>query len=191
MEKILFIDAAARQESRTRELASYLTGKLQGNVHRLALYETDIPRLDAARLEWRNQCCADGNFEDVYFSLAKELAAADIIVIAAPYWDLSFPAVLKQYLEAVSVTGITFTYSEKGVPVGLCAARKLYYVTTAGGRIFNDEPGYGYVRSLFTDMYGVKEAACIKAEELDIFGADIGGIMDAARADIDALLARG
>ena len=41
------------------------------------------------------------------FDLARQFARAEIIVMAAPYWDLSFQAALKQYLEQVNVVGIT------------------------------------------------------------------------------------
>ena len=34
------------------------------------------------------------------FDLAGQFAGADTIVIAAPFWDLSFPAALKQYMQA-------------------------------------------------------------------------------------------
>ena len=186
MKKILFIDAAARKDSRTRALAGCLLEKLDGEVTRRSLYAEELPRLDEERLNWRNACCEAKDFKDAYFDLAKELAAADIIVVAAPYWDLSFPAVLKQYLEAVTINGITFTYSETGTPIGFCKAQKLYYVTTAGGPIVNDAFGYGYVRSLFCDMFGVKEALCLKAEGLDIWGADVEGILQDARNAAEA-----
>ena len=188
MKEILYIDACVRQDSRTRALADYLLSKLPGRVSHLVLQDTEIPPLDEDRLNRRNACCSSKDFSDPYFSLARQLAAADVIVVAAPYWDLSFPAVLKQYVEAVSINGITFTYSDKGLPVGLCRAEKLYYVTTAGGPIFNDAPGYGYIRSVFHDLYGVKDSVCIKAEGLDIYGADVENILGAARQAIDALL---
>lgn len=187
MKEILYIDAAVRKDSRTRELADFLVQKLPGNVTRRYLYTTEIPPLDEERLSWRNECCPRRDFRDPYFALAKELAAADLIVVAAPYWDLSFPAVLKQYVEAVSVNGITFTYSEEGIPIGLCRAEKLYYVTTAGGPIMNDAFGYGYIRSVFRDLFGVKESCCIKAEGLDIYGADVEKILDDARGQIRKL----
>lgn len=57
-----------------------------------------------------------GDFSNEMFKYAHQFAESDTVVIAAPYWDLSFPAVLKAYLEAVSVCGITFKYDEQGVP---------------------------------------------------------------------------
>ena len=73
-------------------------------------------------------------------------------MIAAPFWDLSFPASLRQYLEQVNVPGITFRYTEEGIPVSLCRARRLYYVTTAGGYYFPEEYGYGYVKALAENL---------------------------------------
>ncbi len=104
--------------------------------------------------------------------LYRQFAAADTIVIAAPFWDLSFPAMLKQYFEQISAIGITFKYSEEGYPVGLCKAKKLYYVTTAGGMFFPEEYGFGYIRALAENFYGIKECIMFKAIGLDIDGAD-------------------
>ena len=41
---------------------------------------------------------------------------ADEIVIGAPYWDLSFPAALKTYLEHCCVCDVTFHYTQEGRP---------------------------------------------------------------------------
>ena len=190
MDSILFIDAAVRESSRTRALAAYLAERLNGAVTRLALADTALPALDAARLDWRTDCCARGDFSGAYFDFAKQFAAADAIVIAAPYWDGSFPALLKQYLETICVTDLTFRYTQSGAPQGLCRAKALWYVTTAGGTIFDDSFGYGYVRALAQGMFGIPETHLIKAEGLDIVGADEGAILAAARAEIDRALAQ-
>ena len=108
-----------------------------------------------------------------------------IIVIAAPYWDLSFPAVLKQYLEQVSVVDITFTYTPEGIPKGLCKAKRLYYVTTAGGDYAPDEYGFGYVESLCKSLYGIQDVKLIKAVGLDIVGADVENILAESKKEID------
>ena len=175
---ILFLNACVRKESRTRSLASYLISKLHDDVKTVQLSELDFPRADESFLKKRDACIEKGDYSAAMFDLAKEFAAADTIVIAAPFWDFSFPAALKQYIEQINVLGITFSYTEEGVPVGLCRAEKLYYVTTAGGRIFSDEYGYGYVKALAQNFYGIKEVEIIKAIGLDIMGADAGAIMD-------------
>ena len=112
------------------------------------------------------------------FSLAKQFARADCIVMAAPYWDLSFPASLKQYIEQINVLGITFTYSSEGIPQGLCKARRLYYVTSAGGNYVPLEYGFGYVKALAQNFYGIRDVQLIKATGLDLEGADADGIVE-------------
>ena len=113
-------------------------------------------------------------------ALACQFAEADIIVVAAPYWDLSFPAILKAYFEQINVLGLTFEYTEDGFPRGLCKAKKLIYVTTAGGPIISDEFGYGYVKALAQNFYGISNVCQVKAEGLDVIGADEEGILNKA-----------
>ena len=127
---------------------------------------------DEAYLAHRDRLLAEGRFEDPMFGLARQFAAADRIVIAAPYWDLSFPAVLKQYIEKINVPGITFYYTPEGVPRGLCRAKELYYVMTAGGMYVPPEFGFGYVEALAKNFYGIREVRFIQAAGLDIDGAD-------------------
>lgn len=186
MKNILLIDACVRSCSRTRALAEHLLDRLGGTVTRLALCETELPTLDEARLDWRMDCCAQQNFEDAYFDYARQFAAADVIVIAAPFWDGSFPAVLKKYLETVCITHLTFRYTENGVPEGLCRAKQLWYVTTAGGPIGDDPFGCGYVCALAQNMFSIPEVHFCKAECLDVWGADDRAILAAAMAEIDA-----
>ena len=89
-------------------------------------------------------------------------------MIAAPYWDLMFPAVFKTYLENVSVSGITFDYSSDGIPTGLCKASNLYYVTTAGGYIGENNFGFTYIKALAEKLFGIPNTKCFSAEGLDI-----------------------
>jgi len=182
--EILFIDACVRAESRTRALANTLLGNLDGNITHLKLWETELPEIDEIAIKNRNIDGKNNRFDAPVYDLAKQFAAADCIVIAAPFWDLSFPAVLKKYIEAITVSGITFRYSEQGIPIGMCRAEKLLYVTTAGGPIFNDEFGYGYIKTMAQQMYGIGDCVCFKAENLDIIGADVESIIKTAEKQI-------
>ena len=76
--------------------------------------------------------------------------------------------------------GITFTYTSEGVPRGLCKAKRLTYITTAGGDFFPEEYGFGYVKALARNFYGISDVNLIKALGLDIYGADIEKIINAA-----------
>ena len=170
MNKILFINACLRDESRTLRLAENILEKTNGIIKTINLYEEDIKPLSKENLSLRDKAAASDDFSDNYFRYAKEFKDADEIIIAAPYWDLSFPAVLKQYIEHINVLGITFEYSPEGVPIGLCKAKKLYYVMTAGGTYVPEEFGFGYIKALSQNFYGIKDVELIKAIGLDIQG---------------------
>ena len=149
MEKqILYVNACVRKESRTRSLAKKLLARLDMPYEEIRLEDISFPAVTEEYLNTRDQLLSQEAFQDPLFDLARQFSEAETIVIAAPYWDLSFPAMLKQYLEQITVVGITFKYSEKGIPVGLCRAKRLFYVTTAGGFFAPEEYGFGYVKGL-------------------------------------------
>ena len=180
MNKILFIDACVRGESRTRFLAKQVLSQLEGRVTEVKPAAATMPIVSEQFILSRNDATARRDFSDSAYAPARQFAEADVIVIAAPYWDLSFPAILKAYFEQINVVGLTFEYTEDGRPRGLCRARKLIYVTTAGGPIISDEYGYGYVKALAQTFYGIPEVSQIKAEGLDVIGADVERILKEA-----------
>ena len=183
---VLFINACVRKGSRTKELADCVLSKRGEPYEEVYLNAIDFPVVDEDFLNRRDRLIAHRMFGDPMFDLARQFAEADEIVIAAPFWDLSFPAAVKQYFEQVNVTGITFYYTPEGIPAGLCRARRLTYVTTAGGEFFPEEYGAGYVKALAQDFYGIPEFRLIKATGLDIVGADADAIIDSAKASIAA-----
>ncbi len=181
---ILFINACLRENSRTAELAQYLLDTLDGEISEVCLYQEHILPLDKAGLAKRE----NHDYSGLEYRFAKQFANADTIVIAAPFWDLSFPSVLKIYLENITVSGITFEYSEEGRPVGKCKAKKLYYITTAGGYIGENNFGFDYIEALARNFYGIDDVHCYAAEGLDILGADVKSIMDRAKELIIRML---
>ena len=173
----LYINCCVRKESRTNRLAKAVLQKLGEDFTELKLYEENLRPLDLEKLNRRTELIERGDFSDKMFDCAKQFANADTIVIAAPYWDLSFPAALKQYFEHINVLGITFRYTPEGTPVGLCRAKRLYYVTTAGGAFVPEEFGFGYVKALAQGFYGIDDVRLLQAVGLDIDGADPEAIL--------------
>lgn len=168
MRDILFVNACPRPRSRTLELARQVLGRMGGRVREICLFEECPAYLTRESLELRDRCLAAGETSHPLLRYAREFAEADEIVIAAPYWDLSFPAMLKAYLENVSVVGVTFRYGQNGIPMGLCKAKKLCYVTTAGGFIGENDFGFSYVKALSETLFGIGSVTRIAAEGLDI-----------------------
>ena len=109
MEKILLINACPRPCSRTFELTQAVLKELEGEITELKLYEMSLLALDFTGMEKRHQAAAKQDFSDSMFDEAKTFALADAVVIAAPYWDLMFPAALKVYLENITVCGMIRT----------------------------------------------------------------------------------
>ena len=184
---ILYINACVRRDSRTRQLAERLLARLNAPFEEVRPHELALPLVDEAFLARRDRLIAEGRFDDPLFGLARRFANAGKIVIAAPYWDLSFPAALKQYIEQINVVGITFKYSEAGIPVGLCRADQLFYVTTAGGDFALDAFGFGYIEALARNYYGIQDVRKIETLGLDIAGADADAIMNAAQARLSGM----
>lgn len=188
MPTLLFVNACIRgMDSRTLALSERLLQNIsEQNSHDLAfkieeirLSTENLLPLNYERLLRREELLAEGNFSDTMFDYANAMAQADMVVIAAPYWDMSFPSMLKIFFELASVVGITFAYAEDGTPVGLCSATDMYYVTTSGGYIGDCNFGFEYVNAL-CNLYGIQNSHFVCAEGLDMEGADIDAIMEQA-----------
>ena len=180
---ILFVNGCVRENSRTLELAKAVLAKETDAIEEVRLYPGGPEGLDAEKLALRDELLAKGDLNHPMLRWARQFAQAETIVIAAPYWDLAFPAKVRAYLEEVTVSGITFRYGESGIPQGLCKAKRLIYVTTAGGPIFQNY-GYEYIKALAQGFYGIPNVSIVKAEGLDIRGADPEAIMAEAKAAI-------
>ncbi len=188
MERILFINACPRPGSRTLELAQHVLSKLDGEIDEIDLFDAEIAPLDPEGMAARETAVKEHDLSAPILKYALQFAAADTVVVAAPYWDLLFPTPVRAYFEAVTVSGVTFRYSPEGFPMGLCRARRLIYVTTAGGPIGEYNLGYDYIKALSKLYYGIEDTLCFKAEFLDTIGADVPALMAGAKQVIDQTL---
>ena len=179
---ILFVNGCARTNSRTLDLAKTVLDCEKDTVLEVSLFKDGPEPLNEERLLLRDGLLRQRAYDHPLLQWAVQFAQADTIVIAAPYWDLMFPAVVRAYLEAVTVSGITFFYNEHGIPEGLCKAKKLIYVTTSGGPI-TDNLGFEYVEKLAKTFYGISDVRFVSAEGLDIWGNDPYAILQKAKED--------
>ena len=191
MERILFVDACMRgpELSRTDKLCRcFLEQRVEGReievVHR-DLRNSELPVMTWELAMEREGWVSQGE-DHPLLAPAREVAAADLILVGAPYWDMAFPAALKVYLEWASTLGVTFRYEEDGRQVGLSRAKALVYCTTAGGPVEGQNFGYDYVKALGA-MWGIPETYCVAAPGLDIWGADQEASLSAARRELERL----
>ena len=152
MRKLLLIDCCIRKEqSQTKRLMEAFLHAVPADcaVERLVLTEENLAPLTGDFFAQRQRLLESRDYAHPRFRYAKQFAQADLVVIAAPFWDLAFPALLKIYIEQVSVDGITFGANEKGL-VGLCRGTDLVFLTTRGGFYTGDplEMGSRYLDAL-------------------------------------------
>lgn len=175
MIKVLYIDCCIRgEQSRTRTLSQAFLEVLgkRGNfiIDHLSLMEEPLVPLAGDFFLQREKLLEEGTLDHPRFRYAHQFAKADRIVVAAPFWDLSVPALLKIYFENVCVQGITFDCdTENGSLYGLCRADKLCFLTTRGGA-YNDSPletGIPMIRNLSLFL-GIDHFDWIAADGVDL-----------------------
>lgn len=172
--KLLFVDCCISQRgpaSRTLLLASaYSTAFMETWPD--AEIETVLPEtllalkpFDVKMLDERDALASVGAWDAPVFDLARQFRAADRIVVAAPFWDLSFPAALRTYIEYISACGLTYHYEEDGCH-GSCRADRLTYLTSGGDFEREDSVGVTYWRQLAA-MFGIPRFDYVFAGGLD------------------------
>lgn len=153
MKKLLYITVNSKPEeissSKTVGRAfvnRFLALHSDFEVEELNLYETHLPRLEYEYFERRNAMVREEDFGklrpkqqvDVHriIKLTDQFKSADMYVIAAPMWSLSFPAPLKEYLDCIVIDGKTVSINEDRIE-GLLSdkPRGLVYIQSSGGRV--------------------------------------------------------
>lgn len=190
MKKLLLIDCCIRkEESRTKRIMDAFLSAVPDDcaVEHLVLTEENLAPLTGDFFAQRQRLLENHDYTHPRFRYAKQFAAADIIVIAAPFWDLAFPALLKIYIEQVSLDGITFGADETGL-VGLCRATDMVFLTARGGFYTGDalEMGSRYLDALHT-FFSIGRYRCIAADGMDVAGFDAKAALEKACAEARAL----
>lgn len=184
MKSLLFINGCIREEeSRTLVLARRFLDCLEGTYEISEVSGLSIP-LDRTALNKRDHLASQKNWQDPVFNEARKFKEADVVVLAAPFWEGTFPAAVHAYLEQICVTGLTFGYDEDGRAVGYCKAERAVFFSTRGG-IYSegenkkDDHAEKFLTSIF-EMLGIAATDTVTAEGLDIIGNDVDFLMDQA-----------
>ena len=188
MEKtLLFIDACQRGErlSRTFQLCRVFLDEAERvnpgmRIIHIPLRDLALQPYDGQRVLHREALIDAKRLDDPEFEQARLFNQADYLLFGAPYWDLSFPAVLKTYIENIFVRNLNFRYTPQGQPLGLAKGRKAVYITTSGSPIGGEDWGAGYIRAVI-NMLGIPQFERISAEGIDIQGWGKEGILKKAQ----------
>ena len=175
MKRVLFIDGCIKAaESRTKRIAEAFIEELQSS----GLYDVDTVILDESNLvplglkeyKHRRKLIDEQRTDEPLFDYARQFANADLVLVAAPFWDMSFPSKVKVYFENVAVAGFTFINIPDGNSVGVCKAERMVYITTRGMEIEDGnimEQAAPYLKAL-TIFFGIKDFEMVSAYGLDM-----------------------
>lgn len=120
-----------------------------------------------------------------------ELQDADTVVIGAPMYNFSVPAMLKSWTDHVARAGVTFKYTDEG-SVGLLRNKKVYVVVSTGGLHTEGVTDFmrPYLRTIL-GFLGLSDISVIVADGLNMGEEHRGRGLDQARQTIAAILAQG
>ena len=195
MKKILIIDSCVRrEESRTKQMLDKAVETLKSRhedwvFETLTLMDMDLKYWNTESLKVRDRLLLNGQHDAPQFRLGNQFREADGIVIAAPFWDSSVPAMLKVYIENISADGITFSTSEEGL-TGICKFQWMLFLTTRGGiwEGSDMEMGSPYMEAL-SRFFGNGKYYCVAADGTDIVGLDLEEIMEKTLKEVEGVCA--
>ena len=179
MSKVLYIKANIKNEGESRTfkvsdsfVEEYKKNNPEDQIITLDLYKENIDFLRADDLGKLFGPKDEEIKNNSILKYAYQFADADKYIIAAPMWNLSFPAILKAYIDYVSVSGITFKYTAEG-PVGLLNNKKAVHIVSRGGGYDNSpyEMGDRYLRTIL-GFFGIKDIETIAIDNLDVIGVN-------------------
>lgn len=172
MKKLLYIDACIRdEESRTKRIAEPIVKALEKkyDVQRFVLNDMDLEIVQRDLIRKR----LNGMIDATVMSWAETVRDAERIVIAAPFWDMSIPAALKNFIELCSILDVTFKTNDKTC-YGNCKAEKLLFITTRGMDIPTGdvrEQATSYLKAL-SWLWGIGPMQVVSAQNMDYASVD-------------------
>ncbi|HCW52660.1 MAG TPA: FMN-dependent NADH-azoreductase [Clostridium sp.] len=185
--KLLYISVNSKPEnlSSSKTVARTFINKfLEYNkdfqVEEIDLYKEHIPRLQYEYFQDRNCVISEEDAKKLPEKDQKEVArirelceqfmSAQMYVIAAPMWSLSFPAPLKEYIDCIVQNHMTIDLKPGKKPKGLLdnVYRGLVYVQSSGGNIpwILDpvmDKGENYVSSIMRTI-GIRDVIELKVD---------------------------
>lgn len=168
MKKAVFINACLRgKESRTKRIADELLSVISERYSIDEIDLTDSPLRALGHDEYIKR--QEGHHNPLAVDFAHRVADAELIVVAFPFWDMSFPAVFKVFCEHITINGITFKSDDNGAFFGGCKAHKALLITTRGMDLEDGCPmdqGSSYLKAIGA-LWGIKEVITVSAVGMD------------------------
>lgn len=179
--KLLLVNACPRGEaSRTLRLARAFMEQIRACMPEIEVVEHRLTQMDLRpigmdEITLREPLCDARDWSHPFLKAAVDFHQADVIVFAAPYWDLSFPSVLKVWVENIYVRNLNFRYEDDRC-IGLAQGRECVYIATAGSPVGDNDWGAMYMQAVMKSL-GVKGFTSIRAEGIDLWGCDVEHVL--------------
>ena len=120
-------------------------------------------------------------------ALVYQFKDYDFIILATPFWDLSFPSILKVYIEKLCVNNLTFKY-ENNKEYGLCKLSKFMLIATSGGERIDNKLNYLFDIIDFLSSKNVKKCYSY-VNGLDMMDdSNCKGVIKKAIKDFDKII---
>ncbi|QAA30605.1 FMN-dependent NADH-azoreductase [Clostridium manihotivorum] len=149
MSKVLYITANPKPIEASYSLSvaeefinEYKNNNPEDEIINIDVYKNNIPLIDGDVFEAWGKLAEGTAFTDLIEAqqqkvgtlgaLVDQFVEADKYVFVSPLWNFGIPPMLKAYIDAVSVAGKTFKYTETG-SVGLLSGKKAVHVQARGG----------------------------------------------------------
>ena len=156
MKKIIYVNSIIRKdESRTKRLIDGILDGIKGEVELKEINLNELNLNPYNEVSYANK--VKNGTEEPFYELSKEIANSDGLIIASPFWDMSIPAMLKSFLEKISLFDVMFVSDNKRCH-GIAKCPFMYYVTTRGMNIHDGdelEQGTSYLKALCW-LWGIK-----------------------------------
>lgn len=192
---ILLVSASLfAEKGNSRALASSFVGALEASGQQFQLthhdlVERDLPHLDGNEMQaWMTPDAVRSVEQRELAALSDgflaELRAADLLVVAAPLYNLGLPTQMKAWFDRVLRAGETFRYTEKG-PVGLLEGKQALVLAARGGVYTGSEldSQTPHLKSML-GLMGITEQHFVYAEGLNMGDEYKAGSLSEAKAGI-------
>ena len=211
--KLLYISVNSKPEnlSSSKMVARKFINKFlerNGNfkVEEVDLYKEHIPRLEYQYFKDRNCVITEEDAKKLpekdqkeirkIRNLCDQFISAQMYVIAAPMWSLSFPAPLKEYIDSIVQEEKTISFEKGKKPKGLLddKERAVVYIQSSGGNIpwILDpimDKGENYVAQIMKAM-GIKNVQELKVDATGTTEEERENAIREAEEKIDSILDR-
>lgn len=209
--KLLYISVNSKPEdlSSSKTVARAFINKFlekynDFHVEEVDLYKDHIPRLEYQYFESRNCIINEEATKKLPEKEQKEVQrirelcdqfiSADMYVIAAPMWSVSFPAPLKEYIDCIVQVNKTVMIEKGKKPKGLLddKDRAVVYIQSSGGNIpwILDpvmDKGENYIASIMKTM-GISNVQELKVDGTGTTEEERTEAINKAKEKIDEII---